>query len=711
MITMAAVFGIVFLLLGPAGTGARENDEEAFTLEEITVTAQKRAENQQKVAVAMDTVSGEEMKELGYTNLEEIMSSISTAFINKAGDGMRVSIRGMSDDIRAAGSLSDLTVSTPTVAVNVDGMYTSRRNSGSGLYDMERVEVLFGPQSTLYSTSSPGGIVNIVTAAPKLDTYAASGAITYGNYDTLQTEGMINAPVTDTIALRAAFSTSVRDGYLANGSDDEDTKSARLKALYSPGEAFSLQLTGEYTKTDGNGYTGITMFVDEGDLEDPWDNSGQDAPPPRSASEKKASGHMDWNAGFGVVSVLASYVDESSAATFIRTDMMSGQTASHSMERSGEEKGVEVRLASPEGSFLKWIIGANIYRSNVDQMDMPETGDYEYRIVNQDTDAFYGNLTYPVTDRFRLTAGLRNTRDTNYLLEQMVKPEGLVLLPVETKYDDWDHKIGVEYDVNTNAMLFADWSTSYRSVGMALRPLEPERLDAYTIGSKNRFLDNKLQMNVSAYYYDYTNYVADFGMMSDPTNNGRSDDGSLTNGDLRKYGVDIQTTAIITDNDKLDVSVSYLSSEFTDLVFDFENPLFEDQDFTGNPETFSPEWTLNVVYSHSFSLPNGGRLTARLDSRYQSSYLVNYVDVYQEINFGPTGPVGEFNFLSRKAYIEQEAHHISNVSAIYSHPDGKWTLTGYVRNLENYAEKKNFMMDSMMIGPPRTYGAVLSVRY
>jgi hypothetical protein len=118
-----------------------------------------------------------------------------------------------------------------------------------------------------------------------------------------------------------------------------------------------------------------------------------------------------------------------------------------------------------------------------------------------------------------------------------------------------------------------------------------------------------------------------------------------------------------------------------------------------------------VVYSHSFSLPNGGRLTARLDSRYQSSYLVNYVDVYQEINFGPTGPVGEFNFLSRKAYIEQEAHHISNISAIYSHPDGKWTLTGYVRNLENYAEKKNFMMDSMMIGPPRTYGAVLSVRY
>jgi iron complex outermembrane receptor protein len=659
----------------------------------------------------METVSGEEMKALGYTNLEEIMSSISTAFINKAGDGMRVSIRGMSDDIRAAGSLGDLTVSTPTVAVNVDGMYTSRRNSGSGLYDMERVEVLFGPQSTLYSTSSPGGIVNIVTADPKLDTYGASGSITYGNYDTLQTEGMINAPVTDAIALRAAFSTSIRDGYLANGSDDEDAKSARLKALYNPSDEFSIVLTGEYTKTGGKGYSGITMFVSPDDLDDPWDNSSQDAPPPRSASENKLSGRMDWDVGVGSLSVLASYVDESSAATFTRTDPFSGQTASHSMDREGEEKGVEVRLASPEDSFLKWIIGANYYRSDVDQMDMPETGGYEYRIITQDTDAFYGNLTYPVTDRFRLTAGLRNTKDTNYLLEEMIKGEGLVLLPVETEYDDWDHKIGVEYDLNENSMLFADWSTSYRSVGMPLRQLEPERLDAYTVGLKNRFLDNRLQVNASAYFYEYTDYVADFGMMSDPTNFGRSDDGSLTNGDLEKYGADIQTTAIITSNDKLDVSISYLSSEFTDLVFDFVNPLFEDQDFTGNPETFSPEWTLSVVYSHSFILPNGGSLTARIDSRYQSSYLVNYVDVYQEIIWGNGPPTGTFNFLSREPYIEQEAHHLSNISAIYAHPDGKWTLTGYMRNLEDYAEKKNFMMNSMMIGPPRTYGAVLSVRF
>jgi iron complex outermembrane receptor protein len=707
---ISAVFGIVLLLSGPLGVGAQESEEDTFTLEEITVTAQKRSENQQKVAVAMDTVSGEEMRELGYTNLEEIMSSISTAFINKAGDGMRVSIRGMSDDIRAAGSLGDFSVSTPTVAVNVDGVYTSRRNSGSGLYDMERVEVLFGPQSTMYSTSSPGGIVNIVTADPKLDNYEASGSLTYGNYETLQSEGMVNVPVTDTMAIRAAFSTSVRDGYLANGSDDEDSKSARLKALYQAGDTLSVVVTGEYTTRGGNGYSGINMFVDQDDLEDPWDNSYADTPPPRSQDDKKVSGHLDWNIGFGVVTLISSYVEESSSATFTRQDPFAGVSLSHSMDRSGTEKGTEIRLSSPSDSPIKWLLGANTYRSDAVQMDLPETGNYEERTITEDTDAIYGNITYPFSDRLRVTAGLRKTTDENYLLERLFG--GTVVMPVTTKYDDWDHKIGFEYDLGENSMLYADWSTSYRSVGMPLRELNPERLDAYTLGSKNRFLDNRLQVNMSAYFYDYTDYVADFGWVSDPTQGGRSDDGSLTNADLEKIGVDLQTTTIISNNDKLDVSISYLSSEFTNLVFDFINPGFPDQEYTGKPETFSPEWTINVIYKHIFNLPNGGSLTARIDSRYQTSYLVNYVDVYQEIIFGGGGPpMGTYNFFSRADFIEQEAHHISNISAVYADPDGKWTLTGYVRNLEDYAEKKNFMMNSMMIGPPRTYGAVLSVRF
>jgi iron complex outermembrane receptor protein len=283
---LSAVIGFGLVLWATPQVYAQEVD--AFMLEEITVTAQKREESQQKVAITMDTVSGEDIRQTGGNDLEDIISNLSGVYINKAGDGMRVSIRGMSDDVSPTGTLQNMSNSTPSVAVNTDGVFSSRRASGSALYDLERVEVLYGPQSTLYASNSPGGIVNIVTADPKLDLYQASGTVEYGSYEMLHTEGSLNVPVSGSVAMRAAFNTSVRDGYMENGSDDEDTKSGRLKLLYQPADALSMVLTGEVTKSGGSGYSGIDMFIDEGDLDDPWDNSDEDAPIPRRSDDKSS---------------------------------------------------------------------------------------------------------------------------------------------------------------------------------------------------------------------------------------------------------------------------------------------------------------------------------------------------------------------------------------------------------------------------------------
>jgi len=702
---------------------AQDSGSDEFTLEEITVTAQKREENQQKVAIAMQTFSGDELRELGYNDLDEIISQISNAFVNTAGDGMRVSLRGMADTIVTMGALNDMSISTPTVAVNVDGVYSSRRKSGSGLYDMERVEVLYGPQSTLYATSSPGGIVNIVTAEPKTDKYEAGGTLEYGNYNNLQMQGMVNAPVSDKIALRAAFNTSVRDGYLANGADDDDSKSARLKALFKPSDRLSFILTGELTNRGGHGYSGTAAFISESDVDDPWDNSnvqgpGGGAQPPRYHKMKKVFGHFEWDFGLGSLTVIPSYLVEDEFATMSRANPFTGETTTSSIDREGSEKGAELRMASSSDSRIKWILGANHYKSDTNEMNMPDTGYYEYRVVTQTTDAFFGNITYAVSDNIRINAGARKSDDETYLSEQMLKsaaetgaPEDfLVVMEAATKYSEPDFKIGVEYDVSENSMLYADWSSSYRAVGYVLKQMDPERIYAYTVGSKNRFFGNKVQVNVSAFYYDYKDKVEEFGRVADPDNNRATDLGTVTNGQLRKYGVDVEASTIITKNDRLDFSISYLNSEYTELEFDFVNPRFQDQDYTGKPETFCPDWTLTAKYSHNFNLPNGGTLTARLDSRYQSKLLVTFADKYQE---GYPGMAYEDYFIlyDQGDFIWQEAYHMSNLSLIYAHPDGKWTLNGYVKNLEDYAVKKNIMKGSMMIGPPRTYGAILSVRF
>jgi len=180
MYILALAVASIFAMGDVSAVFAQESADDEFTLEEITVTAQKREENQQKVPIAMETISGETIKELGKTDIDQILSTVSSVIVNKAADGMRVTLRGMSND---NSMFQGRQVSTPTVAVNMDGAYTNRSAAGDNLFDIERVEVLYGPQSTLYSTASPGGVVNVVTANPKLDNFEASATLEGGNYN------------------------------------------------------------------------------------------------------------------------------------------------------------------------------------------------------------------------------------------------------------------------------------------------------------------------------------------------------------------------------------------------------------------------------------------------------------------------------------------------------------------------------------------------
>lgn len=694
------VLCFVFTLSCTSFVIAQEAATEEFTLEEITVTAQKREENQQKVPIAMEVVSGDEMRELGRNNLDDIISSISGVYVNTAGDGMRVSIRGVSDTSQTRGSLGTMSNSMPSVAVNTDGIYTASRSSGSNLYDIERMEVLFGPQSTLYASNSPGGIVNIVTGSPKTDIYETYGSLEYGNYNSLKTEGMINVPINEGLALRAAFVTSVRDGYMANGSDDDDTKSARLKALLKPTDKLSFTLTGLFTINAGAGYSGIDMFVDQDDVSDPWDNSYEDAADTRTKHTKEISANIEWDLGLGALTIIPSY------SKMAETAYLTVSGVDSYMNNRRTEKGAEARIASSEDFYFKWIVGANIYR--MEQAVREETVGTEYYSTSDnsiESQAVFGNITYPLSDTFRITGGLRYSDDENIGVFDTVGEGFSVYRPSTVVYDGLDHKIGVEYDMNTNTMIYADWSTGYRCESMGGAET-PETLKAYTLGSKNRFFNNKLQLNMVGYYYDYKDKPASIRMY-DPITMRQDANASNVSGDMEMYGADIQADWIISNADKLNVSVSYEHAEYGYLFFDFASPYLEDMDYTGRELTFTPDWTINVAYSHNFILPNGGSLSARIDSRYQTSFRILWNDEYAEA----AGREGPIYYYSYAGYNEQEAYHLSNLNITYAHPDGKWTLGGYIKNLENYAVKKNLMQSTMMIGSPRTYGAVLTLKY
>ena len=723
---LGLLIGFSMISGGVSFVYAQETGTEEFTLEEITVTAQKREENQQKVAIAMEVITGEDLKDLGKTDLVQILSTISNATIQKAQDGLRVSIRGMADNTDAG---SNQVSAAPTVAVNIDGVTSNRKDTGSGLYDLERVEVLYGPQSTLYATNSPGGIVNVVTAAPKLDKFEVAGTLEIGDYSLLHTEGVVNVPINETIGLRASFSTNKRDGYLSNGGDNEDTKSARLKGLFQPNDNLSIQVTAEYSKDGGSGFSGgVNPFIDESDVDDPWTGIEVGSLGYNDQKKQKYNANIQLNTRFATFTLVPSYTKSEGEREMIEATPMG--TEQKTFWQDTYEKGAEMRIASSQDFFFKWLVGYIYYDSHDGNNDVSlayqttGVGSYRLRDIDEKITALYGNLTYPVTDQLRLNVGIRKGTDefVQHGVQNTLQSDGSYLPVVRDQIMDSpskpDWKFGLEYDLEENTMLYGSYATSYRVQSKYRSLAKPEELKSYSVGSKSRFMGNRLQLNTAAYYYDYLNFlarnmasvwVADLdGDLQMDMNETEDDSGAAGQGDGRMYGFDIQASAIITNNDKLDLAISYEKSEWTDLFFNFEHEtqkavvdgalvdvLVEDVSYNGKTMVFTPPWSITAAYSHNFLLGNGGSIKANLDVSFKSGYRLTWKEAEYPYNY-------------------QESHHIENLSAIYTHSNGMWTLTGYVKNLSNYAVKTMYRSDRggfMSIGTPRTYGAVMSVKF
>jgi iron complex outermembrane receptor protein len=746
------MFIVSALIAVGSGDFAWAQDDDVFMLEEVKVTAQKREESQQKVAAAMDVISGAEVAELGKNDVSEILSDISSVLMTKGTDGLKVSLRGVSQDGQPSRGLQ---TKTPTVAVNTDGVYSNRNSQGSNMFDIERVEVLFGPQSTMYASATPGGIVNIITADPKLDTYYASGTLEVGNYDLLHTEGVVNAPINSDFAFRAGFSSTKRDGYLSNGAEDEDSRVARLKMIYEPSETFSVVLTGETQKIGGQGFAGVALFVDESDVDDPWTSDEEVAGPNRMTDKQKVYAHINWDTALGSLTILPSWSEKDFTSSESSTGEDDDGNATEIVEVAvgdGVERGVEMRMVSSEDFSIKWIGGLNYYYSKDYVINTRyEDGEYSQfneRYVESESKAIFANVTYPLTETFRPIVGFRYTWDSSdwYNNEDPAPPGKTMPEGTVHDYNDWNAKLGFEFDLSDASMLYADWSAGHRVVGSGTdrygNALPPEKLSAYTIGAKNRFLDNKLQVNVAAYFYDYTDQIATMGVdtivddnengirdYTDANGNGVFDDGDTwtendsmmdegakASGDLEIYGFDLQTSTILSAKDKLDFSVSYVHKTWTRLLFDFydiTNSLgIEDLDYSGKTATFAPEWTIQLSYEHSFSLPSGGSLVPRLDARYTSDFKMYFLD--ETVGFD--SDEDEVVRVDVSDYAYQEPYTLLDFTAVYSHPDGKWTLTGYVKNLTDYAVKRQIKVagstsSQLMLDAPRTIGAILSVRF
>jgi iron complex outermembrane receptor protein len=761
---MTLTIGFILAFGDVSALFAQETDAEEFTLEEIIVTAQKREENQQKVPIAMEVIKGDTLALMGKDNVDDILKDVSNVMINTSSDGMRVSMRGIADD---SGVMEGQHVGGSTVAINVDGAYNNMSNVGNNLFDVERVEVLFGPQSTMYGSNSPGGIINVETANPKTDQFSASGTVEYGTSNLLNVQAMLNAPVVqDKFALRLAANKSLLDSYVQPDSKANDTTAVRLKALWSATDTFEITVTGNWQNMINGGMMsgGVVPFVNQDDVEDPWTWDGQGVGNSEDQTTKGVNANIVWNTSIGNFELIPSYNESESTGRETRTqESFPGGpmvTQTFDMGRGNTQEGADLRITnSADFTLFTWILGGTYYKS-----EQKNTTDYvdptsvdESRTTTQSKEAIYANATVPISDRFRLNGGYRQSWDeskstsTGNRAETSGNPEG---------YNKPDYKAGLEYDAAENVMLYGNYASSYRSGdSMAMADADgnypdPEELDSYTIGLKSRWLENKLQFNVTAYWYDYKNKLCtgfkqatglteedlgdDYisigvddrgnpsavqtpdgqyptmdvdpvtGAPTDADKNGEygdiynfqiNDPNSQGTGTFTSKGIDLQTTWVPTGSDRVNLSISYLDAQWETLSFHYYWSMYwPDENYEGLTPTNSPKWSVTGNYEHVFMLGGFGTLTPRIDLYYKSEYSMIW-------NPADKDPLG---------YGVQEAYTTFDLSAALDHSSGRWSLNAYCKNVTNYAVKKSYMgmmSYTMMIGDPRTYGASLSVRF
>jgi len=709
---------------------AMAQDANVVKLDEVVVTAQRRSENLQKTPLTVSAVTGDKLESQGIKTVVDLSAQVPALQISSSGSGAAVVF------LRGIGSTNTTEVGDPAVAYHIDGIYIARSTSvGALFYDIDRVEVLRGPQGTLYGRNATAGAINVITKQPKF-AFEGNGSLDVGNYGAITTSGMVNVPVSDTIAVRAAFQQSRHDGYVkalnkgpgTGGNDryDQDDKSARIQLLWKPSDDFTLHLGADYLHQGGAG-GGDKTYGTALATSDPWTcNCATNIY--RNNKFFGAHAQADLDLGFGTLTYLTGY-------NFSRLDR-NGENASTGAPNFFKGKDYtwshELRLGGDTGN-LKWVVG--LYRftedNNVDFRVFLATNSYLSFIqpeVSAKSVAAFGQGTYAVTDRFRVTGGLRYTEDHKardggtFLTNSAGAITSVVVKNLaDAKWNATNWKIGADFDLTDSSMLYANMATGYKAGGyfdgVGANTYEPEKITSYEAGVKNRFFANRLQLNATAFLYDYKDFqVSAVGVIA-----GQNATVTLNADKARVYGVEFESSLVVTENDRLDATLGWLHAEYTDFVLprgdafannnanaavpacfkaNFTLAAPRSTDFSGCRMARTPEWSLNVGYQHTWAMESGARLVGRVQTHYESGKNLEYHGFAQN---------------------KQDGFTKSDVSLTYSSADDRWSLQGYVRNIENddvrTASSPNSTTGLSTNGngefyaPPRTFGLRLGVNF
>jgi iron complex outermembrane receptor protein len=715
-VSLGFTFGSIQTSLAAAGRSASDNT----TLEEIVVTAEKREENLQRTAVAISVRNGAELLQEGKFTTDQILEdvpsvSLSVPYGTASYSDVHVpnvTIRGIGSNGAVNGSITSV---VPAVAVYVDDIVNGLGSS----YDIDHVEVLRGPQGTLYGRSATSGVVNMRTTNPALNEFTGDISAEFGNYSLRHLSAGVNVPVGSVVAVRVSGNTYKRDGYYSPKGGAVDTQDGRVKLLFKPSEDFSL-LLGLATQ-DNAQYSGQNQGTLTLDGQINYDNvvplgTGK-------AKTRQYWAHLDWNLGPATLTYIPALQTWNQHAISYASPGGGALVNANQNTPYDRFHTQELRLASNGDSALKWQTGVfyydnklrNTYHLLVTGGPLPPGG-----LILQDsnTEKHTTNLggfaegTYGFTSTTRLTAGLRydytkvQTGENN-CSGLAIAPLSCLTLTTDDGTRTWKnvtYKLRLEHDLNPDNLVYASVATAFLpgdvsvtnvapDAHLAIAPYEAETLTSFEVGSKNRFLADRLQVNGAVFYYDY-------GAFQQAVKTGELFGTGLftvANSPAEVLGAELELLYQPTSHDRFGLNVSYVDARYRNKPALFAAGVVETKIPGVVPLSIYPS------YTRTFDLPAGQTLSIGLEGLYRSA-------AYDVV------AVSEPDSANVRSYAKASNQFTGNINATWKLEE-KLSFSAYVRNVSD----KRYMtflnasygatVGSAVLSEPRTYGVSANIGF
>jgi iron complex outermembrane receptor protein len=830
---IASIMGVAVpsLVLG-------QSDGPSFELEEVVVTAQRREETLQSAAIPINAASGEDLLKAGISDATGL-GKISPALTINTGGGANAGYF-----VRGVGNFNNNGYTNPAVAFNLDGVYIGRPSSTiASFLDLNRVEVLKGPQGTLYGRNATGGAINVHPNKPEIGENGGSVSIDVGDYGKHQLTGIVNVATGDNSAIRFASTMNQLDGYFDDDTGELQDSAFRLQFYSEVSDTFNYRLSADYSTSQGNGpgidvvgAYGFSPFTADTPVpnwpftpfngsefsglhsaatQDFIRNNATIAPlfrpideyafPFRDDTYWGVNAEFNWDLGFADLVVIPSYrVSE-------LDNQFNGPPFKAAINQDeAKQFSLETRLSGSTDSF-DWLLGAYFFDENVEGLNsfnQFSTTSFNGYDSDVESAALFARGTFNLTDTTRLVGGVRYTtedREIDAFSNSLALPctnaagpvcPGTVDIPTipvaltieeslaisvangqlpagttlpfppgpPTAYgldpaatvlyaltantidapdeseSEVTYRVAIEHDFGDDSLFYASFETGYRAGGYNLtigkETYEPEYIDAFTIGTKNRFLDNRLELNAEAFYWEYEDQIlAALGIDA----NGNNSFYSRNVGESTIAGLEVDFQYLAAENTLVRGGVQFLDTEYENFVYnqndlsdDTEDPpnfltpvtgceytqvvnstssiagapgvIVRDQDENGDPTPvrsydidcsgeealFSPKVSVNLGLDQTYILDNGA-ITASFDLRHRDERWVG------------------FGFLPGS-----KADSVTTLDASLSYEnDNGLLITLYGRNLSDEYIPATFQVGAGSVAgtalePPRTLGLRVS---